>query len=80
MFSDNGIGFDNGSAEKIFDIFHRLHGKNDYPGSGIGLAIAKKIADNHGGSIVAEGNPGTGAVFCIYFPEMKSPDRNPGRL
>lgn len=79
MFSDNGIGFDNGAAEKIFDIFHRLHGKSDYPGSGIGLAIAKKIADNHGGSIRAEGNPGTGAVFCIYFPEVKSPDRNPGR-
>jgi len=80
MFSDNGIGFDNGSAEKIFDIFHRLHGKSEYPGSGIGLAIAKKIADNHGGSITAEGDPGKGAVFCIYFPEMRGPDGNPGRL
>ena len=80
IFSDNGIGFDNGAAEKIFDIFHRLHGKSDYPGSGIGLAIAKKIAENHGGFIMANGNPGAGAVFSIYFPEIKSPDRHPGRL
>ncbi len=66
--TDNGIGFEPEYAEKIFQIFQRLHAKSEYPGSGIGLAICKKITDNHKGSIYAENIPGTGARFTIILP------------
>ena len=66
--ADNGIGFDPQYSELIFDIFQRLHGKNDYPGTGIGLAICKKIVQNHDGVITARGKPGEGAEFYIYLP------------
>ncbi len=65
---DNGIGFDKVYAEKIFQIFQRLHGKSDYSGSGIGLAICRKIADNHKGLIFAESGPGRGSVFTLILP------------
>ena len=65
---DNGIGFENEYAGKIFELFQRLHHKNKYSGTGIGLAIVKKIVLNHKGFITAEGTPGVGAVFTIYFP------------
>lgn len=67
-FSDNGIGFDSEYSEKIFEVFQRLHGKEAYEGTGIGLAIVKKIMDNHDGLITATGEPGKGATFNIYFP------------
>lgn len=67
-FSDNGIGFEQQYAGKIFDLFGRLHQKNEYSGSGIGLAICKKIVENHSGFINAEGTPGKGASFHIYLP------------
>lgn len=66
--ADNGIGFDQQYAHKIFELFERLHQKNDYSGSGIGLAICKKIVENHEGSITAEGKPGVGSTFHIYLP------------
>ena len=68
IFSDNGIGFDTAYNEKIFEIFQRLHGKEVYIGTGIGLAIVKKIIDNHNGLITAVGKPNEGATFDIYLP------------
>lgn len=65
---DNGIGFDNENAERIFELFQRLHGRYEYSGSGIGLSICKKIAENHKGFIVANGEKGVGASFYIYIP------------
>ncbi|MDB5241509.1 MAG: hypothetical protein JWP57_2134 [Spirosoma sp.] len=66
--SDNGIGFDPVQGERIFGTFQRLHGKGAYPGTGIGLAIAKKVVQNHSGAIRAEGRLGEGATFSIYLP------------
>ena len=67
-FSDNGIGFENEFAGKIFAIFQRLHGRSEYEGSGIGLAICKKIVEHHGGIIYATGVPDEGASFTIILP------------
>jgi signal transduction histidine kinase/CHASE3 domain sensor protein len=67
-FSDNGIGFDEQYAESIFKIFYRLHHVSEHPGTGMGLAICKKIVENHNGFISAKGTPGNGAVFSIYLP------------
>lgn len=67
-FTDNGIGFEQQYADKIFEMFHRLHGRSEYSGSGIGLAIVKKIVLNYGGFITAESEPGKGATFHVYFP------------
>lgn len=66
---DNGIGFDNEYASRIFQVFQRLHGKSEYPGSGIGLAICKKIADHHKGYIYAESLPDAGARFILIIPQ-----------
>jgi light-regulated signal transduction histidine kinase (bacteriophytochrome) len=68
VFSDNGIGFENEYAQKIFAIFQRLHGRSEYEGSGIGLSICKKIVEHHGGVIFAHGQPGIGASFTIILP------------
>lgn len=67
-FTDNGIGFDQKYATRIFEIFQRLHGKNEYSGTGIGLSICKKIAENHEGYIQAKGKTGEGATFEVYLP------------
>ncbi len=66
--SDNGIGFDEQYADEIFQVFRRLHGKNHYSGTGIGLAICQKVAANHGGAVTASSQPGQGATFSVYFP------------
>ena len=65
---DNGIGFDQEYAEKIFILFNRLHNKNEYSGTGIGLSICKKIVENHNGYITAEGKLDQGSVFTVYLP------------
>jgi PAS domain S-box-containing protein len=66
--SDNGIGFEQEHAEKIFDVFTRLHGLGAYKGTGIGLSIVRKVMESHKGFVEAEGTPGSGAVFKLYFP------------
>ncbi len=68
QISDNGIGFDQKYAERIFNIFERLHGKHQYKGSGVGLSIARKVVENHHGFITAFSTPGEGATFKIYLP------------
>jgi hypothetical protein len=68
VIQDNGIGFNQDNAEKIFLLFNRLHGKTDYGGTGVGLAICKKIVENHNGFIFAKGKPNKGSTFLIYLP------------
>jgi PAS domain S-box-containing protein len=71
VFGDNGIGFEEKYAEKIFSIFGRLHGNNEYAGTGIGLAMCRTIAERHGGTIRAEGQQGAGAKFFITLPRSQ---------
>jgi len=70
-FKDNGIGFNQENAKQIFTIFQRLHGKNDYAGTGIGLAMCKKITVNHHGTIYANAYPDEGASFIIILPQIQ---------
>ncbi len=65
---DNGIGFESRFNERIFEVFQKLHGKEVYGGTGIGLAIVKKIVENHNGTIVATSELNKGATFDIYIP------------
>jgi PAS domain S-box-containing protein len=69
--SDNGIGFHHEHTDRIFEAFQRLHPKHAFSGSGIGLAIVKKVMENHNGIVSAEGNPAVGATFHLYFPVVK---------
>ncbi|MCW3075926.1 MAG: hypothetical protein JWO32_535 [Bacteroidetes bacterium] len=68
---DNGIGFEQKYSEKIFEVFQRLHNKDEYAGTGIGLSICKKIVRSHNGCIMASGDPGKGSLFSIYLPVSK---------
>jgi two-component system, chemotaxis family, CheB/CheR fusion protein len=70
-FADNGIGFNQEYAEQIFEIFQRLNGRDEYPGTGIGLALCKKIIVNHQGTIHAESISGQGATFHIILPKKQ---------
>ena len=68
IIKDNGIGFDSKYAERIFDLFQKLHSKDEYSGSGIGLSLCKKIVEAHGGNITAQSEPGIGSEFCVCLP------------
>jgi PAS domain S-box-containing protein len=65
---DNGIGFESEDAKKIFEVFQRLHPRTEFTGTGIGLAIVKRVMENLGGIIIAKGEPSVGATFDLYFP------------
>jgi signal transduction histidine kinase len=66
--TDNGIGFEPEYAERIFELFQRLHGRDQYDGTGIGLGMCRRIVTRHGGTITAEGLPGDGATFIVTLP------------
>lgn len=70
--TDNGIGFENQFREQIFTIFQRLHSRNEYEGTGIGLATCRKIVERHGGTISADGRPGEGSRFEIRIPQRNA--------
>ena len=73
QISDNGIGFEQGFAEKIFAPFQRLHGRSEYKGTGIGLAVCRRIVERHNGQISAKSSPGEGATFTILLPINSEP-------
>jgi signal transduction histidine kinase len=66
--TDNGIGFDEKYLDRIFNVFQRLHSRSEYEGTGVGLAICRKIVERHGGSITATSAPGQGATFIVTLP------------
>jgi signal transduction histidine kinase len=68
-FSDNGIGFETKYADQIFEVFKRLHGRTAYPGSGIGLALCKRIVGNHNGHIYVVSEVGFGTTFHLILPD-----------
>ena len=72
--ADNGIGFEREYADRIFRVFQRLHGRDEYEGTGIGLAICRKIAERHGGTITATSSPGEGATFTVTLPLTPADD------
>ena len=67
-FSDNGIGIPEEQVERIFQVFQRLHGRDEYDGAGVGLSICRKAAERHGGSIEVVSKPGHGATFKVHLP------------
>ena len=71
LITDNGIGFDEKYLDRIFNMFQRLHSKGEYEGTGVGLAICRKIVDRHNGNITAHSNPGQGTTFVVTMPVLQ---------
>ncbi len=76
--ADNGIGFDEKYLDRVFTIFQRLHGRGEYAGTGIGLAICRRIAERHGGAITARSQPGHGSTFVVTLPLLQNNRGNHG--
>lgn len=74
-FADNGIGFDEKYLDRIFTPFQRLHGRNEYEGTGIGLAVCRKIVERHGGTLTAESTPGDGSCFVATLPLTQTKEK-----
>jgi PAS domain S-box-containing protein len=74
-FEDNGIGFDEKYVDRIFAMFQRLHGRNEYAGTGMGLAICRRIAEHHGGNITARSILGTGSTFTVTLPTKRAKEK-----
>jgi PAS domain S-box-containing protein len=75
--ADNGIGFEPKHADRIFSPFKRLHGRSEYSGTGMGLAICRRIVERHGGDITVSSTPGEGTTFVLYLPVARKDDQTP---
>lgn len=77
IVQDNGIGFDEKYTDKMFAVFQRLHGRGEYEGTGVGLAVCRRIVDRHHGTITAKSKPGQGATFTVTLPTKQSQPEMP---